>query len=171
MAVGDQIKERFMRTEKQLRAQPWFKRGAWLTSVHPFPAQKPEGFTFQVYKKNWFNDDNDGIHVESYLDLSPDKQKNSYVTFHILHGDTVPGTDFKRDELARPFIDKIYDEVKAWDGYEFRENKYGTQPFTKKLDGTAEGFEKTLAREIGKICSRLGPIMDQTLKTLMATRG
>ncbi len=168
---GEKIKARFLRTEKQLRAQPWFKRGGWLVAVHAIPNEgAPDGYAFHVYKKHWFNDDGQGIHVGSYLDLDSAKQREAVVTMHILHSGNVPGTTFKRQSLTEPFIDKIYKEVCAWDGYIFNAEKYGAQPFSKALDATSEGFEKQLAGEIGKICSRIGPIMDQTLKTLMATR-
>ena len=89
--IVDGIHARIQRIDKQLRAQPWFKRGAWLTSVHAFPSQAElEGFTFHVYKKNWFNEKRQGIHVESYLDLDPLKQKKSYVALHILHEEKIP---------------------------------------------------------------------------------
>ena len=167
----EQIKARFLRTEKQLRAQPWFKRGGWLTAVRGIPSDSaPVGYAFQVYKKHWFNDDGQGIHVGSFLDLDLSKQSQASVTMHILHSGIVPGTTFKRQSLTEPFVDKIHKEVCAWDGYVFSDDKYGAQPFWKFLDATAEGFEKQLAGEIGKICSRIGPMMDQTLKTLMATR-
>ncbi|MEQ1876408.1 MAG: hypothetical protein ABL958_07165 [Bdellovibrionia bacterium] len=54
-----------------LEMTTWFGKGGWIASVHAFPAAKPDGVTFHVFKKNWFNEDGRGIHVESYLDLKP----------------------------------------------------------------------------------------------------
>jgi hypothetical protein len=41
---------------------------------------------------------------------------------------------------------------------------YGTQPFTKILDGPSADFEKTLAIEMERMCKYLGPQMDKAIK-------
>lgn len=160
----NEVLNRFKKVEKKLQAQPWFKKGQWLVSVHDFPKAKPEFVTFHVFKKHWFNDEKQGIHIESYLALDPKKRKKSYVTIHVLHYDLIPGTSIKRKVLAENFVDAIYDEVSSWDGYEFRTGKYGTQPFTFNLDGTREDFEEVLEEEVSRLCQYAGPLMDQALK-------
>lgn len=154
---------RFQLVEKQLKARPWFKKQGWLTSVHPFPAANPEGVTFQLFKKGWFNEGGGGIHIESYLSLDSKKQKESYLTFHVLHHAKVPGTKLKRIAIAKPFVDEIYEEVSKWQGYKFRAGKYGTQPFTRLLS-TGETFEKELTEETVRMARTLGPVMDKVLR-------
>ena len=90
----EQIQACYKHLEQQLRAQPWFSAGQWLTSSHVFPpAPAPaEGMTFQLYKPHWFNQEHHGIHFETYLDYTPQKQKHTTVTLHLLHLPCVPGT-------------------------------------------------------------------------------
>lgn len=57
--------------------------------------------------------------------------------------------------------------MSTWEGYEFRTGKYGQQPFTKFLDATDEKFESLLAKELLRLCERVGPQIDKILKTLI----
>jgi len=167
MESVSQIKGRFNKVLDALEKQTWFKKDKWMASVHCFPNDKsPEGVTFHAFKKHWFNEDKKGIHIESYLDLDPKKQKKAYVTIHLLHSEKFPGTNFKRIALSKPFVDGIYDEVKKWPGYKFRAGKYGQQPFTKLLDGTTEDFEKALEAEVARICKKLGPTLEKCIEAL-----
>lgn len=160
--------DKFKVVEKALKAKPWFKKDKWIVSVHGFPTAKPEFVTFHVFKKHWFNEDKQGIHIESYLAIAPKKRKKSYITMHVLHHAKIPGTSLKRTEISKPFVDAIYDEVRSWSGYKFRTGKYGTQPFTKTLDGTADDFETTLVEETSRICKHLGPIMDEVINEIQS---
>lgn len=161
-----QMMEKFKTVETKLKAQPWFKKGKWITSMHEFPSAKPEGITFHVSKKYWFNENKQGIHFESYLSLDQKKQKNSYVTLHLLHEPLIPGTKLKRTEISKPVVDTIRDKVNSWDGYTFRAGAYGVQPFVKKLDGTSKDFEKVLELEISRLCRSLGDVIDEAIKAI-----
>ena len=98
----DEIKGRFKNVEKNLLKKAWFKKENWIISVHAFPNdKKPEAITLHVFKKHWWNDDRQGIHIESFLDLNEKKQKNTYVTLHLLHTALIPGTKLKRMALAK----------------------------------------------------------------------
>lgn len=162
----DEVALRFQRIEKSLKAKPWFKKEKWLASVHGFPRGKPEFVTFHVFKKHWFNEDSQGIHIESYLAIDPKKRKKSYVTIHVLHHALVPGTKLKRTVISQPFVDEVFKEVSSWPGYKFRAGKYGTQPFTRMLDGSHPDFDSTLEREVERLCVKLGPVMDKILASL-----
>lgn len=162
------MKDRFDTIEKNLLKYPWFKKDKWLTSVHYFPNEKkPDGVTLQVFKKHWWNEDRQGVHIESYLDLDPKKQKKTYVTLHLLHSPVIPNTKIKRLQLSKIFVDQIFSEVKKWPGYKFRVGKYGTQPFTKYLDATAPEFEKHLETEICRICTKLGPVLEDCISQVL----
>jgi len=159
--------DRFKTIETSLSKKPWFKKDKWIISVHAFPNEKtPDGVTFHIFKKHWWNEDRKGIHIESYLDLNPKKQKKTYLTIHLLHSDLIPGTKLKRIAVAKPFIDEVFDEVSSWEGYDFRVGKYGQQPFTKFLDATDPKFEKNLEVEIERMCKKLGSTLDKTIKSI-----
>lgn len=161
------VKDRFRSIEKRLAKEPWFKKEGWLTSTHSFPSEaKATAITFHVFKKHWWNDDRQGIHIESYLDLDEKKQKKTYVTLHLLHSTTIPGTNIKRMALSKPFVDQIESKVKKWPGYKFRVGKYGQQPFTKFLDGTSTTFEDELRNEVARICRELGPVLESCIGNL-----
>ncbi|MGZ3711163.1 MAG: hypothetical protein ACXVBE_05375 [Bdellovibrionota bacterium] len=159
--------ERFKNVEKNLSVKPWFKKEGWLVSVHPFPEQSPDGITFHVFKKHWFNEGRGGIHIESYLSLDTKKQKKTYLTLHVLHHPLIPGTKIKREKISRPFVDEIYAEVKSWEGYKFRAGKYGVQPFTMNLNGQSDDFESELESEVERLCRKLGPALDRAIKAAL----
>jgi hypothetical protein len=158
------VEDIFKSVQRSLEAKTWFARGKWISSCHPLPKVKPEGITFHVYKKHWFNEDKLGIHFESYLYFDLKKRKKSYVTLHVLHHDRIPHSGKKRAEISKPFVDSIIDEVSQWEGFRFRAGKYGLQPFTKNLEGSDADFRDQLEREITRLCQKLGPVMDQVIE-------
>ncbi len=163
----DLIEKRFRKVEQLIQQKTWFKNEKWTISIHVFPNKtNPEGITLHVSKKHWWNQDRQGIHIESYLALDPKKHKKTYVTLHVLHLKIIPGTKLKREALSKPFVDAIFDDVSQWDGYRFRVGKYGVQPFTKLLDATTSNFEQDLASEITRIATKLGPVLENCIKEL-----
>jgi len=167
MSSAREVENKLARIKKNLSAKPWFKKEAWQISAHPFPRKDPTGMTFHVFKKNWFNEDSGGIHIESHLDFDSKKQKKTYLTIHLLHQDLIPGTKIKRIELSKPVIDAVYKTVSQWPGYKFRAGKYGQQPFTLLLNGVSEQFEEELEKEITRLCRLFGPVVDATLLVLL----
>jgi hypothetical protein len=163
----EKIESKFKSVEMSLKTKSWFKKDKWQTSVHPFPKKNPSGITFHVFKKHWFNEDSDGIHIESYLDLNPKKQKSTYLTIHLLHKDLIPGTKIKRAELTKPIVDAAYETISNCEGYKFRAGKYGQQPFTFSIDGTSADFETELENEVTRLCKIFGPLIDKTLSDLL----
>jgi hypothetical protein len=162
----DQPQLIFDRVTKSLKAKPWFKKESWRTSTHPFPTKKPEAITFHLFKPHWFNDDRQGIHIESFLMLDPKKRKKSSLTIHLLHHDLIPGTKIKRRALAEPIVDAIFDSISGLNGYKFRAGKYGLQPFAFNLDGTSWEFESVLVKEMSRLSREVGPVVDRVLKSL-----
>lgn len=145
----------------------------WLTSVHQYPPQpaSPEVFTLHVFRSNWFNEDKQGVHFETFMGPKEWKTGQVQIAMHIFHVETIPGTAIKRHAVAVPFVDKIYDNVCRWDGYKFRTGKYGAHPFTKVLSFEHETFSEQLAAELARLCLELGPVMDKTLASVLATQG
>lgn len=161
------LKNRFLSIEKNLSKKPWFKKEKWIVSVHTFPNDKnPDGVTFHIFKKHWWNEGRQGVHIESYLDLDPKKQKKTYLTIHLLHEDLIPGSKLKRIAFSKPVVDQIFDEVSTWEGYKFRVGKYGQQPFTFFTDATVAEFEKIIEKEITRLCKVIGPVIDETIASI-----
>jgi hypothetical protein len=158
-----QVRSIFKQLKARLEAKAWFTKGHWIAALHPFPKDAPEGVTFHVFKKHWHNEDRLGIHFESYLAFDERKRKKSYVTIHVLHHDKIPGTNRKRVEISKPFIDAVLSEVKGWGDFQIRAGKYGMQPFSKTLDGNDLVFADTIEKEFSRLCTRLGPAMDRAI--------
>lgn len=161
------VRNKFKKIENLLSDKAWFKKDEWLISTHSFPRKNATGITFHIFKSHWFNENSNGIHIESYLDFNPKKQRKAYLTIHFLHDDFIPDTKIKRIDLTKPIIDKIYDTVACWPGYKFRVGKYGQQPFTYSIDGTSVEFENVLIKEATKLCKLLGPLIDEQLLNLL----
>ncbi len=140
----------------------------WLTSVHQYPPEPAiaEVFTLHVYRSNWFNEDRQGIHFETFIGPKEWKKKQIQIAMHIFHVETIPGTTLKRRAVAVPFVDEIHDLVSGWQGYTFRTGKYGAHPFTKNLSFEVETLEAQLSAELLRLCLELGPRMDRVLKNL-----
>lgn len=143
--------------------------GGWLTSVHQYPPEpaEPEVFTLHVFRANWFNEDRQGIHFETFMGPKEWKKKQVQIAMHIFHVELIPGTSIKRRAVAVPFVDAIYDRVIKWDGFKFRTGKYGAHPFTKILSFEYETFEAQLSAELLRMCLELGPRMDKVLKSVL----
>lgn len=142
----------------------------WITSVHQFPPEPadPEVFTLHVYRSNWFNEDRQGIHFETFMGPKEWKKRQIQIAMHIFHVESIPGTSLKRRAVAVPFVDEIYELVSSWEGYTFRTGKYGANPFTKHLSFEIETFETQLSSELLKLCLELGPKMDEALKSALS---
>lgn len=67
-------------------------------------------------------------------------------------------------KLAKAFVDKVYDTVKKWDGFETRAGKYGLRPFTKHLYGLSTNYEKTLVADVTRMCKVFGLVIDRVLQ-------
>jgi len=158
--------EIFQQVIASIKARPWFAKGEWNASIHPFPEKDPEALTLHVFKEHWLNADTRGIHIESFLHLDPGKRKKSSVHLHLLHDDLIPGTNLKRHALSKPVVNAIYDEVSRWKGYKFRAGRYGMQPFTKELDGNSAKFVAQLSEELELLCRHVGPAIDRALRAL-----
>lgn len=144
------------------------EKPVWITSVHQYPPAPaaPEVFTLHVFRPNWFNEDRQGIHFETFMGRKEWKRKQIQLAMHIFHVDCIPGTKIKRRVVAVPFVDEIYEMVSGWEGYKFRTGKYGSHPFTKVLSFQYETMESQLCKELLKLCLELGPKMDGILSSV-----
>ncbi|MBS2006583.1 MAG: hypothetical protein JST01_06060 [Cyanobacteria bacterium SZAS TMP-1] len=155
-----------------LADEPWFAKGNWHCSVHNFPPPPaaPESVTLHLSKAHWFNEEHQGIHFETFLSPQQWRTGEIPVMLHILHTPLIPGTKIKRIKLSQPFVDHCYETVSTWPDYTFRTGKYGTQPFSCKIDFKLDNRSKLksdLVREFSRMGQKLGPLMDKTLKDIL----
>lgn len=146
-----------------------YDHNKWIASVHQYPPPPAavEVFTLHVFRSNWFNEGRQGIHFETFMGPKEWKKRQIQIAMHIFHVERIPGTSLKRRAVAFPFVNEIYELVSSWDGYTFRTGKYGAHPFTKYLSFEVETLEEQLSSELLRLCLKLGPKMDKTLKSVL----
>ncbi len=156
----------------RLSEEDWFARD-WLYTVHcyPYPPLAPESVTLHVFRPHWFNQDKQGIHVETSLGVKQWKTGELPIALHIFHTTEIPGTRIKRKAVTKPFIDSCHETIAGWPGYEFRTGLYGCQPFTKMLAFDFDHFDSVVASEISRLCLELGPALDTALSIALKGKG
>ena len=97
------IKNIFRNLEKKLEQSKWF-RDDW--EIYN------RGVYLQLYKVNWYNENQGGIHFETYIEAPQIKQKSFPICMHA-----------EEDCPSQPvFIQKILDmegdRIKSWKGYQ-----------------------------------------------------
>lgn len=167
MTTQEEISDLFASVAAALSNETWYRLQNWEHSQHIFPPHGlAEGITFQLSKPHWYNQDRQGIHLESFLDFRPAKQKKTVLTLHLLHLPVIPGTALKRKVLAKQVVDALRPEIENWQGYIFRTGSYGQQPFSLHLDATAPEFEQVLVQEFARLAQFVGPHIDRALQEL-----
>ncbi|MGH1427869.1 MAG: hypothetical protein ACRBEE_08015 [Arenicella sp.] len=97
------IKNIFRNFEKKLKQSSWFEddweiynRGAYL----------------QLYKRNWHNQNQGGIHFETYIEAPQIKQKSFPICMHA--EEDCPS----QPEFIQKFLDLEEGRIKSWKGYQ-----------------------------------------------------
>lgn len=158
----------FQQITKHLAKKSWFKKDGWIAQSHLFEMNgRPEAVSYHVFKKHWFNHERQGIHFETFRDLRPGKDKEVIVTLHLFHTTKIPGTNQKREAIAKPIIDKIEKSLKSWKGYKFRAAKYGTQYFSKAFKSSDKDLPEIIALEFEKLFTAFGSDIDKVLKDVV----
>lgn len=144
--------------------QSWFKNGNWTI-------QESNGETWQglqLSKTNWFNDDGNGIHFETWL--SDDVVREGLLRFqaHVMHaGMTFPGTDIKASALSKPVVARHKGLIQSW-GFNVQ-----AAPGMTLLAGQVPFTADTLTEVIINQCqqfSLLGDTIDEVLGCLLEGR-
>jgi hypothetical protein len=97
------LKNNFRNLEKKLKESSWFcddweiyNRGVYL----------------QLYKVNWYNHNQGGIHFETYIEKPQIKQKSFPVCMHAEND--CPS----QSEFMQKFLELEGDRIKSWKGYQ-----------------------------------------------------
>ena len=97
------IKHVFRNLEKKLRQSAWFEDDWEIYN---------RGVYLQLYKVNWHNQNQGGIHFETYIEAPQIKQKAFPICMHA--EEDCPS----QSEFIRKFLEIEGDRIKRWKGYE-----------------------------------------------------
>lgn len=142
------IKNIFQGLEKKLRQSPWFKddwqiynRGAYL----------------QLYKSNWHNQNQGGIHFETYIEAPQIKQKAFPVCMHAEEDCPSQAT------FIQNFLEIEGSRIDGWKGYKVSGKGYGICQRTLPLN--YKNLEQRLLEEFNRL-RQLESGVEQVLRKL-----
>ena len=92
----------FKNFEKTLRDSAWFDDGWEIYN---------RGVYLQLYKSNWYNQNQGGVHFETYIEAPQVKKKSFPVCFHA--EEECPA---QQDFISR-FLESHGDEIRGWKGW------------------------------------------------------
>ena len=93
----------FKNFEKNLRASAWFD-DSW--EIYN------RGVYLQLYKRNWFNDNQGGVHFETYIEAPQIKKKEFPICMHA--EEDCPS----QPEFIQKFLELEGDRIRGWKGYQ-----------------------------------------------------
>jgi hypothetical protein len=97
------IKSVFRNLEKKLVQSSWFDDGWEIYNRGPY---------IQLYKENWHNQNQAGIHFETYIEAPQIKQKAFPICMHA--EEDCPS----QPEFVQKFLALEGDRIKSWKGYQ-----------------------------------------------------
>lgn len=139
----------FKEIEKNLNRQKWFSPD-W--SIYN------RGVYMQVYKENWYNDDQGGIHFETYVEKY--ELEGKMVPIHMHVEDDFP----KAEEFVRLFTERARPTISAWKGYKVHGTGYLICQRQLPLDPS--NLSARLLEEFARL-QQLAPLIDQTIQDVL----
>ena len=127
------VKEVFRSLEKQLRQSSWFK-GGW--EIYN------RGVYLHLYKDNWHNQNQGGIHFETYIEAREIKQKSFPICFHVENDCPSQKTFIKE------FLTRERDRIKGWKGYQIGE---GYNICSKSLPLNFKNLDQKIFEELNRL--------------------
>ena len=97
------LKITFLNLEKRLKQSSWFEDGWEIYN---------RGVYLQLYKVNWHNHNQEGIHFETYIEAPQIKLKAFPICMHAEKD--CPS----QSEFIRKFLELEGDRIKGWKGYQ-----------------------------------------------------
>ncbi len=147
------------------------RRAKWFTEEWTLRATVPDDGDshwagIQLAKKNWFNEDGLGIHIETWVAEKEMPTKQLPFVLHVLHQKTFPGTD----RTTRDFM-KLWRElpepaelIASWPGYKTGRIK----PLGGKRKYPPEGISSTIVEEFTRL-HVLSVYVDQVMNEILST--
>lgn len=144
------IKSIFRSFEKKMKQSSWFEDGWEIYN---------RGEYLQLYKTNWHNENQSGIHFETYIESTQVKQKTFPIHMHV--EDDCPS----QQEFIQKFLAIEGDRIRSWKGY--KTIGKGSSVCTRTLPLNFKNLEQRLMEEFGKLRELEGGI-DQVLRDRQA---
>ena len=142
------IKKIFRNLEKKIKQSSWFEDGWEIYNRGPY---------LQLYKANWHNENQSGIHFETYIEAPQIRQKAFPIGMHA-----------EEDCPSQPvFIQNFLaiegDRISRWKGYQTVGKGYNV--CERKLPLNFKNLEDRLFEEFNRL-RQLETGIDQVLRTL-----
>lgn len=128
------IKGVFRNLESMLRNASWFDDDWEIYN---------RGNYLQLYKKNWFNYRQGGVHFETYIEAPQIKQKAFLVCMHA--EEDCP----EQSEFIRQFKQLERERINSWKGYKISESSYGVCQRTLQLN--FKNLEQRIYEEFNRL--------------------
>ncbi|MDA1298521.1 MAG: hypothetical protein O2868_00405 [Proteobacteria bacterium] len=142
------VKNVFRNLEKKLRHSSWFEHG-W--------AIYNRGVYLQLYKVNWHNQNQGGVHFETYIEAPQIKQKVFPVCMHA--EEDCPS----QPEFIQRFLALEGERIQDWKGYDIGGTGYSICQRTLPLN--FKNLEQRLFEELSRL-RQLELSVDQVLNEL-----
>ncbi|MEA2048910.1 MAG: hypothetical protein U9O64_10765 [Campylobacterota bacterium] len=143
------LKNTFRTIEKSLKASHWFNDGWEIYN---------RGVYLQLYKSNWHNDNQGGIHFETHIESREVKQKEFPISLHV--EDNTP--------FQNAFIEKLLsleaERIKSWKGYKIGK---GYSLCKRTLPLNPKNLEQRILEELNRL-RQLEASIDETLQIIGA---
>ena len=143
------FKSVFKNIEKTLKQSNWFDNGWEIYN---------RGVYLQLYKANWHNDKQGGIHFETHIESKEEKQKEFPISMHV--EEDCPF----QDEFIDKFLSLEEDQIKSWKGYKIGK---GYSVCKRTLPLNAKNLEERIVEELNRL-RKLENGIDNTLKMIGA---
>lgn len=128
------VKGVFRNLEKMLQQASWFDDGWEIYN---------RGNYLQLYKENWFNHNQGGVHFETFIEAPQIKQKQFPVCVHA--EEDCPS----QSEFIRQLMELEGERIKSWKGYKTLDNSYGICQRTLPLN--FKNIEQRIFEEFNRL--------------------
>ncbi len=142
------VKGVFRNLEKMLQQASWFDDGWEIYN---------RGYYLQLYKENWFNHNQGGVHFETFIEAPQIKQKQFPVCVHA--EEDCPS----QSEFIRQLMELEGERIQGWKGYKALDNSYGICQRTLPLN--FKNLEQRLFEEFNRL-RMLEASIEQVLQRL-----
>ena len=141
-------KKNFKNIEQMLKKSSWFADGWEIFN---------RGAYMQLYKENWYNQNQGGIHFETYLEPPQIKKKEFPIEMHA--EEDCP----QRERFIQEFLVLENERINSWKGY--RVTGEGFKICSRILPMNFKSLEQRLVEEFNRL-RLLEDSIEQTLQTV-----
>ncbi len=139
------LKNTFRNIENNLKQSSWYKDGWEIYN---------RGVYLQLYKSNWHNDKQGGIHFETHIESKEIQQKEFPISMHV-EEDTP-----SQNEFIEKFLSYEKKRIQSWKGYKIGK---GYSVCKRMLPLNSKNVEQRILEELNRL-RQLADSIDETLE-------